>query len=100
MPSRIRSFPIGFTLTILFFLVVNLLAAHFQSDCGLPAWFNLAGCADDIRRAGFPLVFYEVGGFDGRNRFEIGALGVDLVCGLGMMLMGGWLAQRLWKMAR
>ncbi|MGC1377238.1 MAG: hypothetical protein WA821_13495 [Anaerolineales bacterium] len=74
MPSFIRLFLTGFILTLLLFLAVNLLAAHLQSDCGLPAFFNLSGCADDIRRAGFPFLFYEEGGFAGETALNCGDL--------------------------
>lgn len=94
-----RHFWMGFILTLLLFLAVSLIAAHLQSDCGLPGLLKLAGCADDISRAGFPLVFYETGGFAYRNHFEVGLLGLDLVCGLGLSLLGGVLAQRFWKRA-
>jgi hypothetical protein len=94
-----RPFLIGFLLTLVLFLAANVLAAHVQSDCGLPAFFNLSACADDIRRAGFPLMFYEEGGFSYRHNFEIGAFVIDVVCGLGLGLLGGVAARRFWKHA-
>ena len=97
MPLSARHFLIGFTLTLLLFLAVSLLAAHLQSDCGLPGLLHMAGCADDISRAGFPLLFYEAGGFAYRNNFSIGALAADFACGLGLATLGGIVAQRLWK---
>ena len=96
MPASIRRFLTGFILTLLLFLAANLLAAHLQSDCGLPAWFNLSGCADDIRRAGFPLQFYEVGGFAYHSSFDQAALGLDTLIGLALAVAGGWVTQRLW----
>lgn len=95
MYSSLRPFLTGFILTLLLFLAANLLAAHLQSDCGLPAFFNLSGCADDIHRAGFPLQFYEEGGFAYRNNFDALACGLDLLIGLGLSLAGGSLLQRV-----
>ncbi len=100
MRSSIYSFVIGFILALIFFLVVNLLVAHLRSDCGLPGLLKMAGCADDIRRAGFPLLFYEEGGFAYRSHFETVALVLDLLCGLGLAVLAGWLAQHFWKRTR
>jgi len=97
MPLSLRPFLTGFILTLLLFLVVNLLAAHLQSDCGLPAFFNLSGCADDIRRAGLPFLFYEEGGFAYRNIFRVDAFAGDIVCGLVLSVLGGAAAQILEK---
>src|SRR5690242_9586372 len=99
MPSSLRPFLIGFTLTLLLFLAANLLAAHLQSDCGLPSFFNMSGCADDIRRAGFPLRFFEEGGFSYRSHFDALALGLDVLIGLAVAALGGLAAQRFWKQA-
>ena len=96
MPLSTRHFGFGFTLTLLLFLAANLLAAHLQSDCGLQGLLHMAGCADDISRAGFPLVFYEAGGFAYRNNFSIGTLGVDVFCGLGLAILGGMIVRGLW----
>jgi hypothetical protein len=65
-----RRFAIPFLLTLLIFVACNLIAAHLQSDCGLPAVLGRSGCADDIRRAGWPFLFFEAGGLDGRYRFD------------------------------
>ena len=99
MPISSAHAVIGFILTLLLFLAVNLLAAHLQSDCGLPAFFNLSGCADDIRRAGFPLQFYEEGGFDGHSSFDFtGARSADIAsAGWRSAPVGGLQVQRLWK---
>ena len=94
-----RPFLTGFLLTLLLFLAANVLAAHLESDCGLPAFFNMSPCADDIRRAGFPLRFYEEGGFAYRINFEIGAFVTDVVCGLGLGVLGGLAAHRFWERA-
>lgn len=99
MSTSSRPLLTGFLLTFLLFLAANLLAAHLQSDCGLPAFFNMAGCDDDIRRAGFPLQFYEEGGFAYHSNFDILAFGLDLVLGLALGVLGGLAAGRLWKQA-
>ena len=99
MLTSLRPFLTGFTLTLLLFLAANLLAAHLRSDCGLPAFFNMSACADDIRRAGFPFQFYEEGGFAYRSNFEMGAFVIDVVCGLGLGLLGGAVVRRFWRRA-
>src|SRR5689334_9395867 len=97
MPFSLRTFLLGFTLTLLFFLLANLSYAHLRSDCGLPAFFNMSNCADDIRRAGFPLQFYEEGGFSYRSNFDAGAFTVDLVAGLALSVVGGLMTGRIRK---
>ncbi len=78
-----RRFVIPFLLTLLAFVACNLLAAHLQSDCGLPAVLGRSGCADDIRRAGWPLPFFEAGGLDGRHMFD----SVMLLADAGLALL-------------
>lgn len=80
---------VGFAAGSLLFIVANLVAAHLQSDCGLPAVLGLSSCADDIRRAGFPLVFWESGGFAFRNLFKPTAFIVDLAAGAGLSVACG-----------
>jgi hypothetical protein len=91
-----RTFAIGAIAALLIFLAANVLAAQLQSDCGLRGMLGIAGCADDIRRAGFPLVFWEEGGFAYRNIFSTGALAADICVGVVVSLAAGWAAQRLW----
>ena len=86
-------FAIGFLVGLLLFLALNLLAAHLNSDCGLPAILGTAGCADDIKRAGFPMQFWEEGGFAFRSVFSATALLVDVLIGLALSLVVGWIAQ-------
>ena len=88
MSFRPRSFWTAFFLTLLAFFILNLLAAHFMSDCGLPAVLGMAGCADDIVRAGFPLQFYEEGGFAYHRNFIPAFFITDLsiACGVALML--------------
>lgn len=81
----------GFVAGLLLFLVINLLVAHLRSDCGLPALLGRAGCADDIRRAGFPLLFLEQGGLSGRALLDAGALLIDALAGLVLALVAGLL---------
>jgi hypothetical protein len=91
-----RRFLLGFLIALLLFVGVNLLVAHVRSDCGLPALLGASGCADDIRRAGFPLQFWEEGGFAFRQVFSLPALLVDLGVGLALSVAAGWAASRLW----
>lgn len=87
-------FIIGFSI----FILANILAAHLQSDCGLPAVFGLDYCSDDIARAGFPLIFFEEGGFDFRSRFDSLYLLVDIFIGFGFgliySLLANWIKKR------
>lgn len=86
-----KHFVIGFFSGFLLFLVINLLAAHLASDCGLLAVFRLDLCADDIARAGWPLLFYEEGGFVFRLKFIPLYLIVDSWVGIILALVTGWL---------
>lgn len=89
-----KRFIIGFFAGLLIFGAINLLAAHFASDCGLPAVIGQDACADDIARAGWPLQFYEEGGFAYRSEFSLLSLLVNLGIGLGTSSIVGWLAAR------
>jgi hypothetical protein len=88
-------FAIATFITFDLFIVANVVAAHFQSDCGLPAWLGTSGCADDIKRAGFPLIFIEEGGFGYRFNFNPLMLAFDAVIALVLSLVAGFFAQRL-----
>ena len=94
MHTRFVPFAVGYILTVLLFILVTLLAAHVQSDCGLPGLFGVAGCSDAISRAGFPLVFWEEGGFVYHGNFNLPALLVDLAIGVGAGIIIGVLVQR------
>ena len=94
-----RYFWIGFAITFLVFLGLNLLSAHLRSDCGLEAWLGLSGCVDDLRLAGFPWVIWEQGGFIGVNIFRLPALFGDMTLGLGISLLVGW-GFSLWTVSR
>lgn len=87
----IKKFIIGFISGLLIFSAINLMAAHLASDCGLSAVFGRDACADDIARAGWPLQFYEEGGFAYRRQFSITSLFINLGIGLGASLLTGWL---------
>jgi hypothetical protein len=91
-----KKFAFGFVIGFCLFLLLNGISAHLSSDCGLPAVFGLDSCADDISRAGFPINFYEDGGFAYRHEFVFPNLIVDLV--VGVLLAGGfgwWFARRV-----
>ena len=89
-----RKFLPGFIIGLGVFLAINLLSAHLSSDCGLVAVFGRDSCADDIARAGWPLRFYEEGGFDYRRNFNPGKLGMDLLIGVLTGSAVGWLFAR------
>ena len=89
IPMRKR-FSIGLGTSLLVFLAINLLMAHLASDCGLPAVFGHDVCADDIARAGWPLQFYEEGGFAYRYNFNTLFLMVDIAIGVIFSVAFGW----------
>ena len=88
---------IGFAMGLLTFIFINLVAAHLSSDCGLFAVFGSDSCSDDIARAGWPIRFYEEGGFAYRRVFDGGALSLDLGLGLASAGLIGWLFWRISK---
>lgn len=89
-----KLFAIGFFTGLMLFSAINLFAAHLASDCGLPAVFGQDACADDITRAGWPLQFYEEGGFAYRSEFRLGALLINVGVGLVVSSITGWLTTR------
>ena len=84
-----RPFRNGFVIGLLWFSLANLLAAHLLSDCGLPALLGMDFCADDIARAGFPLVFFEEGGFTYRSIFRLPYLLLDIFIGMDFAITSG-----------
>ena len=92
--SMSRRFAIGSTIGLLVFILVNPFSAHLSSDCGLLAVFERDSCADDIVRVGWPLDFYENGGFDYRSEFNTPVLLLDLVIGVIAAGAVGWLFAR------
>ncbi len=90
-----RSFLNGFVIGLLLFLLANLLAAQLLSDCGLPAVLGVDSCADDIARAGFPLVFFKEGGFAFRSIFNLPYLLLDLFIGFDLAITTGFIARWL-----
>jgi hypothetical protein len=86
-----KRFAIGFGVGLLIFLTINLLAAHLASDCGLLAVFGRDVCADDIARAGWPLQFYEEGGFAYHRDVNLLFLLINLCIGVAFALLSGWL---------
>ena len=89
-----RRFIIGFAIGLLIFLALNLLSAHLNSDCGLLAVFERDTCDDDIARAGWPLVFYEQGGFAYRFEFNLPVLLLDVAVGIISASILAWLIAR------
>jgi hypothetical protein len=92
-----RTFLNGFLIGLLSIILINMLAAHLLSDCGLPALLGTDFCADDISRAGFPLVFFEQGGFAYRSIFNLPYLLLDLFVGLDLAIISGFIARWLFK---
>jgi hypothetical protein len=58
-----KQFVIGIACGLLRFIAISLLAAQLASDCGLSAVFGNSACADGISQVGWPLQYYESGGF-------------------------------------
>jgi len=48
-------------------------------------------CADDIARAGWPLQFYEEGGFAYRRDVNLSFLLIDLGIGVAFAFLSAWL---------
>lgn len=88
-----RAFLNGFLIGLFIFILVNILAAHLLSDCGLPAVLGADSCADDIARAGFPLIFFEAGGFAFRSIFNLPYLLLDIFIGLNFATLCGFIAR-------
>jgi hypothetical protein len=93
-----RTFLNGFLIGLFIFLIINLIAAHLFSDCGLPALLGASSCADDISRAGFPLIFLEQGGFVSRNIFNPSNLLFDIFIGFDIAFTSGFIAS--WREKR
>lgn len=92
-----RVFLNGSLIGLLIFILANILAAHLLSDCGLPAILGAGSCADDIARAGFPLIFLEDGNFAFRSIFNLPYLLLDMFIGLDLAVTSGFIARWLEK---
>jgi hypothetical protein len=90
MQSMNKNFVIGFIGGLFLFVAINLLAAHLASDCGLATFSPSGGCADGIARLGWPLQFYESGGFMYQQSFNALYLLIDLGVGLLLATLLGW----------
>ena len=88
-----RTFRNGILIGLLSIFLINILAAHLLSDCGLPALLGVDFCADDIARAGFPLVFFEQGGFIPHSSFNLPNLFLDLFIGIVFSISCGFIAR-------
>src|SRR5262245_14719778 len=99
MRSRSHPFLIGFVITLVLFILLNIAAAHLRSDCGiwavigllLPRW---SACSDDIVRVGFPFLVLEEGGFAYRSYLYPSAALLDVAIALGASLLAGAILQR------
>jgi len=87
----------GVLIGLAMFILINLLAAYLLSDCGLPAVLGMSFCSDDIARAGFPLVFFEQGGFAYRSIFNLPSLLFDIFIGIAFAILCGFIARWLEK---
>ena len=87
--TKRRTFLKGFLIGLSIFILLNILAAHLLSDCGLPALLGLSACSDDISRAGFPFMFFEQGGLVYHVSFNLPFLILDLIIGIGIALLIG-----------
>ena len=90
---RLHHFLVGFAAGLVLFVIANLVAIEFLSDCGLAAAFGLARCADDIVRIGFPMIVSQFGGLVFRETFYPDALLVDLIAALALSLAFGFAAR-------
>ncbi len=86
-----RAFLKGFMIGLGIFILANLLAAQLFSDCGLPAVLGMSYCSDGIARAGFPLIFFEQGGFAYRSIFNLPSLLLDIFIGLAFAVLYGYI---------
>jgi hypothetical protein len=89
-----KYFATGFVIGLILFLVINLLAAHLASDCGLATFSPTSACADGIARLGWPLQFYESGGFMYTQSFNALYLAIDIGLGLLLASLAGWILFR------
>lgn len=80
--APLRQLCYGLFAGLLVFSLINVLAAHLMSDCGLPALLGWAACNDDIVRAGWPLKFYEEGGIAFHSFYSSYVLVEDMVIGI------------------
>jgi hypothetical protein len=92
-----RAFLNGFLIGLFIFILANILAVHLHSDCGLPAILGTDSCADDIARAGFPLIFFEEGGFAFRSIFNLPYLVLDILITIIFSIILGFIFTRYKK---
>lgn len=79
-----RHFQYGFGVTLTCFVLANLIAVHVQSDCGLLEGLGIVDQAnDDVRRAGFPFLFFEEGGIAHRRTFRPSSFLLDIGIAFG-----------------
>ena len=89
-----KQFIAGFVWGLLLFIILNLVAAHLASDCGLATFSPSSACADGIARLGWPLQFYESRGFMYQQSFNLLYLIMDIAIGLALAAGMGWLFSR------
>lgn len=89
--TRTRAFLNGALAGLLIVIILNSLAAHLLSDCGLPALLGLFSCPDSISRIGFPFVFLEQGGLAYHNNLKLPYLLLDLFINLDIVFFTGYM---------
>lgn len=99
MQRSATAFVAGMISALLLFALLTIIVAHVRSDCGIVAVLERlriaqSACADDIIRVGFPIVFWEDGGFAYRSVFSASILLIDSSIALFVSIVAGWLWQR------
>src|SRR6266566_5920136 len=84
--ARVKRFATGFLLVLLAFGVANFISYYVRTD--------MPGAADAIRRAGFPFLVWEEGGFAYRNHFSQAALLGDIAVAV---CLGSVAGVALWR---
>jgi len=82
-----KRFAITFLLVLLAFGVANVVSYFVRTD--------MPGAADAIRRAGFPLLVWEEGGFAYRYSFSHAALWANIGVAVAVSAIAGVLMRRV-----
>jgi hypothetical protein len=86
-PAFLVGLLVRFAALLSLFLLLNVVAAHFMSECGLPAVLGAHSCSDDIVRIGWPLKFYEEGGVAFHSYFSQSILITDVAVGVAAAII-------------
>ena len=88
MIIRTRAFALGFLAGGFVFALLNILS--YRQMINAAAW-----CADCVMSFGFPLEWYSFGGFVGMTYIHWWNVGADIMAGLLICLLFGWLFRSL-----